>query len=81
VGRTIPFEDWRYRFVKGIGKNIHIEFVENVRTGEYHIAMDPSEKDAVAGTTPAVYDQFERLRLFARLQTAPQLKLKRASRA
>lgn len=44
---TYPFEDWRYRYLEGIGENVIIEFVDPTMTGEYHLTMDPSEKDAL----------------------------------
>ena len=44
---TYPFEDWRYRYLPGIGENVIIEFVDPTMTGEYHLTMDPSEKDAL----------------------------------
>jgi len=44
---TYPFEDWRYRYIEGIGNNINIEFVDTTMSGEYHMTMDPSEKDAL----------------------------------
>ncbi len=44
---TFPFEDWRYRYIEGIGNDITIEFVDTTMTGEYHMTMDPSEKDAL----------------------------------
>ena len=44
---TYPFEDWRYRYIDGIGNDINIEFVDTTMTGEYHMTMDPSEKDAL----------------------------------
>ncbi|MFY9753444.1 MAG: GWxTD domain-containing protein [Candidatus Acidiferrales bacterium] len=44
---TYPFEDWRYRYLEGIGENVEIEFVDPTMTGEYHLTMDPSEKDAL----------------------------------
>jgi GWxTD domain-containing protein len=42
-----PYEDWRYRYIEGIGNNIVIEFVDPTMSGEYHMTMDPSEKDAL----------------------------------
>ena len=55
---TYPFEQWRYRYLDGIGSNIVIEFVDTTMSGEYHMTMDPSEKDALlyvpnAGLTDA----------------------------
>lgn len=44
---TYPFEDWRYRYIEGVGSNIIIEFVDTTMSGEYHIATDPEEKDAL----------------------------------
>jgi GWxTD domain-containing protein len=44
---TFPFEQWRYRLIEGIGNNVIIEFVDTNRSGEYHMTMDPSEKDAL----------------------------------
>jgi len=44
---TYPFEQWRYRYLDGIGNNIVIEFVDTTMSGEYHMTMDPSEKDAL----------------------------------
>ena len=45
---TFPFEDWRYRYIEGIGNDVIIEFVDPTMTGEYRMTMDPSEKDALA---------------------------------
>ena len=44
---TFPFEQWRYRYIEGIGTNIIIEFVDPTMSGEYRMTMDPSEKDAL----------------------------------
>lgn len=44
---TYPFEQWRYRWLEGIGSDIIIEFVDTTMTGEYRMTMDPSEKDAL----------------------------------
>src|ERR1700751_3471820 len=44
---TYPFEQWRYRYIDGIGNNIIIEFVDPTMSGEYRRTMDPSEKDAL----------------------------------
>jgi GWxTD domain-containing protein len=43
----LPYEDWRFRFIEGIGNDVNIEFVDTDSNGEYHMTMDPSEKDAV----------------------------------
>lgn len=46
---TYPYEDWRYRYLEGqgLGENVELEFVDPTSTGEYHLSMDPSEKDAL----------------------------------
>jgi GWxTD domain-containing protein len=44
---TYPFEDWRYRYIEGVGTNVIIEFVDTTMTGEYKITLDPGEKDAL----------------------------------
>src|SRR5579862_2388100 len=44
---TYPFEQWRYRYIEGVGSDINIEFVDTTMSGEYHMTMDPSEKDAL----------------------------------
>ncbi len=42
-----PYEDWRYRYIEGFPPNVEIEFVDTTMTGEFHMTMDPSEKDAL----------------------------------
>jgi len=44
---TFPFQKWRYRYIDGVGTNIIIEFVDPTMSGEFHITMDASEKDAL----------------------------------
>jgi GWxTD domain-containing protein len=45
---TYPWETWRYRYLEGgLGENVELEFVDPTSTGEYHLTMDPSEKDAL----------------------------------
>src|ERR1700736_332865 len=107
---TYPFEDWRYRYLEGIGENVELEFVDPTSTGEYHLTMDPSEKDAllripgagltlmeqmgmsskvdrfkntdgthngkIMGMQPESQEEFTRLELYAKIQTAPPVKFK-----
>ncbi len=47
---TYPFEDWRYRYLEGIGQEVIIEFVDTCMCGEYHMTIDRGEKDALAET-------------------------------
>ncbi len=44
---TYPWETWRYRYLQGIQENVILEFVDPSGSGEYHMTMDPSEKDAL----------------------------------
>jgi GWxTD domain-containing protein len=44
---TYPFEIWRYRYIDGIGTNVLLEFVDPTMTGEFHLTIDPGEKDAL----------------------------------
>src|SRR6201997_155687 len=44
---TYPWERWRYRYLEGIQENVELEFVDPSGAGEYHLTMDPSEKDAL----------------------------------
>ncbi|HUE54184.1 MAG TPA: GWxTD domain-containing protein [Candidatus Udaeobacter sp.] len=44
---TYPWETWRWRYLEGIGENVILEFVDPSGSGEYHMTMDPGEKDAL----------------------------------
>jgi GWxTD domain-containing protein len=44
---TYPFETWFYRYLPGIGSGIEIEFVDPTGSGEYRIARNANEKDAM----------------------------------
>ncbi|MBV9216129.1 MAG: GWxTD domain-containing protein [Acidobacteria bacterium] len=44
---TYPFETWFYRHLDGIGDGIEIEFVDPTGSGEYRMAKDADEKDAL----------------------------------
>src|SRR6266581_6832966 len=56
---TYPFEQWRYRYIDGIGTNIILEFVDPTMTGEYRLTMDPGEKDALLHVPNAGLTQLE----------------------
>jgi GWxTD domain-containing protein len=47
---TFPFERWRYRYVEDVGQEVVVEFVDTCMCGDYHMTMDPNEKDALAHT-------------------------------
>src|SRR5579885_1564613 len=65
---TFPFEQWRYRYIDGIGNNIIIEFVDPTMSGEYHMTMDPSEKDALLYVPGAGLTLMEQLGLSDKTQ-------------
>jgi GWxTD domain-containing protein len=44
---TYPFEIWFYRYLAGVGSGVEIEFVDPTGSGEYRIARNPYEKDAM----------------------------------
>jgi len=44
---TYPFETWFYRYIAGVGSGIEIEFVDPTGSGEYRIARNANEKDAL----------------------------------
>ena len=58
---TYPFEVWRYRYLEGpnLGNEVMIEFVDRTMTGEYRIALDPGEKDALTNVPNAGLTQME----------------------
>jgi GWxTD domain-containing protein len=58
---TYPFEDWRYRYIEGVGTNVIIEFVDTTMSGEYHISLDPEEKDALLYVPGAGLTQSEQM--------------------
>jgi GWxTD domain-containing protein len=58
---TFPFEDWRYRYLEGIGQEVIIEFVDTCMCGDYHMTMDRSEKDALLNTPNAGLTLYEQM--------------------
>ena len=63
---TFPFEKWRYRELLGVGtsKYFQIEFVDDTRTGEYRVATDPSQTDALSmppGMQVGLFPEKERI--------------------
>jgi GWxTD domain-containing protein len=62
---TFPFEDWRYRYLEGIGENIELEFVDDCMCGNYKLAQSPNDKDALLHT-PGGATQYESMGLSAK---------------
>ncbi len=44
---TYAFETWSYRHLDNVGEGVEIEFVDPSGSGEYRIARDANEKDAL----------------------------------
>jgi GWxTD domain-containing protein len=60
---TYPFEQWRYRYLEGVGNDVIMEFVDPSMSGEFHLTMDPSEKDALLYVPGAGLTQMESMGL------------------
>jgi GWxTD domain-containing protein len=58
---TFPFEDWRYRYLEGIGQEVIIEFVDTCMCGDFHMTLDRSEKDALLYTPNAGLTMYEQM--------------------
>jgi GWxTD domain-containing protein len=58
---TYPFEDWRYRYLEGVGQEVIIEFVDTCMCGDYHMTIDRSEKDALLYTPNAGLTLYEQM--------------------
>ena len=76
---TYPFERWFYRYLPGVGSGIELEFVDPTGSGEYRLARNPDEKDALlhvpgAGLTLAeqmgLADKSDRIANFGGIGTA-----------
>jgi GWxTD domain-containing protein len=64
---TFPFEQWRYRYIEGVGQNIVLEFVDPTMTGEYRMTMDPAEKDALLYVPGAGLSEMEAMGLSSKV--------------
>ncbi len=63
---TYPFETWRYRYIEGLGdkgQEVIVEFVDTCMCGDYHMTIDPNEKDALLHTPNAGLTQAEQMGL------------------
>ncbi len=58
---TFPFEQWRYRYLEGIGQEVIIEFVDDCMCGAYEMTMDRSKKDALLYTPNAGLTLYEQM--------------------
>jgi len=80
---TFPFEIWEYNYIPGIGQDITVEFVDRSGSGLYILDTDPNKKDVFywrRGEQPqqrvwtrAKEVPFERMRVWAKIQSPPPL--------
>jgi len=40
---SVPYQQWRYRLIEGVGQNVIVEFVDPQRTNEFRMTTDPSQ--------------------------------------
>jgi GWxTD domain-containing protein len=65
---TFPFEDWRYRYLEGVGQEVIIEFVDTCMCGDYHMTIDRSEKDALLYTPNGGSTLYEQMGMATKAQ-------------
>ena len=65
---TFPFEDWRYRYLEGVGQEVIIEFVDTCMCGDYHMTIDRSEKDALLYTPNGGSTLYEQMGMSTKAQ-------------
>jgi GWxTD domain-containing protein len=65
---TYPFEDWRYRYLEGVGQEVTLEFVDSCTCGFYQLTVDPNEKDALLHTPNAGLTLYEQLGMASKSQ-------------
>jgi GWxTD domain-containing protein len=65
---TFPFEDWRYRYLEGIGQEVIIEFVDTCMCGDFHMTLDRSEKDALLHTPNGGATLYEQMGMATKAQ-------------
>jgi GWxTD domain-containing protein len=61
---TYPFETWRYRYIEGLGSHgqeVMIEFVDTCMCNDYHMTIDPNEKDALLHVPNAGLTMYEQM--------------------
>lgn len=63
---TYAYETWWYRYLDGVGDDVEIEFVDPSGSGEYRIAQNEWEKDALLYVGNAGATEWEQLGLAKR---------------
>ncbi len=41
---SYPFQQWRYRWIEGMGTNVIVEFIDPMMSGEFRMTSDPNDK-------------------------------------
>ena len=87
-GRTsssYPFETWRYRHLEDVGEDIVVEYVDPCMCGDYHMTMDPNDKEALIHisrgpapdrVSPDQSREFEDMQRFFALNRPPKTRFK-----
>ncbi len=65
---TYPFEDWRYRYLEGVGQEVTLEFVDTCACGFYKLTVDQNEKDALLHTPNAGLTLYEQMGMASKSQ-------------
>ncbi len=65
---TFPFEDWRYRYLEGVGQDVNLEFVDPCMCGDFHLTSDVNEKDALLHTPGGGQTLYEQMGLSTQAQ-------------
>src|ERR1041385_4260742 len=75
---TYQFEKWFYRNIPNVGSGVEIEFVDPTGSGEYRIARNPDEKDALINVPGAGPTFAELTGLETRAERVRQVQIGRA---
>jgi GWxTD domain-containing protein len=43
----LPLEEWRYRYLEGMGQDVTLDFVDVCRCGDYRLTVEPALKETV----------------------------------
>jgi GWxTD domain-containing protein len=57
---TYPFEKWFYRYIPNVRSGVELEFVDPTGSGEFRLARNPDEKDALSHTPNAASINYSR---------------------
>jgi GWxTD domain-containing protein len=46
--KPYPYQQWRYRYIDGVGTNVIMEFADQDGSGDFHMTKDPAAKQEAA---------------------------------